>query len=343
MESLPERKQERCASCGKFKDLALYPPNTTDHVHLFCVECIRRLDEGEQLYLVFTLEYEPPSPPEEGFWWLFKAARALIKKGVIDEDQILPTLVFAHEIDRRAAGGAAAASFETGSPLMPHVWHTVERVDGIDILEEEPLQANILLKHMPPSNGAATVPQGVLIQVSFRKKAVEPKRVASIYAERLAAKGISLDGISSGSIDYEFVGNRLYLTAGPKKEPTVEGRAFPSPGLVEAFYSGFLGNPGQRLTTRGKQFEVNEQLGVSNLIPSSVAFLLRASGGIHGRKEIHRLLNDQVFGEKRFDEYGYANTPEVQLWRDVPKAGTRIARMLPLFWGRPYSEHFVDD
>jgi hypothetical protein len=197
---------------------------------------------------------------------------------------------------------------------------------------------------MPPSNGAETVPQGVLIQVSFRKKAVEPKRVGSIYAEKLAAKGISLGSISSGSIEYEFVGNRLYLTVKPKKEPTVEGRAFPSSELVETFYSGLLEDPGQRLTTRGKQFEVNEQLGVSNLIPSSVAFLLRASGGIRGRKEIHRLLNDQVFGEKRFDEYGYVNTSDVvQLWRDVPKAGTRIARMLPLFWGRPFSEHFADD
>jgi hypothetical protein len=305
---------------------------------------MQRLEEGERLYLVFTAEYEPPGPPEEGFWWLFKAARALINKGIIDEDQILPTLVFAHEMDRGAAGGAAAASYETESPLMPHLWHTVERVDGIDILEEEPIQAHILLKHMLPSNGAETVPQGVLILVSFRKKAVEPTRLGSIYAERLAAKGISLGSVSSGSIDYEFVGNRLCLTVEPKKEPTVKGRAFPSPELVEAFYSGILRNPGQRLTTRGKQFEVNKQFGASNLIPSSVAFLLRASGGIQGRKEIHRLLNDQVFGEKMFDEYGYASTSDVvQLWRDVPKAGTRIARMLPLFSGRPFSEHFVDD
>jgi hypothetical protein len=143
MESLPERKQERCASCGTFKDLALYPTNTTGHAHLVCVECIRRSEEGEQLYLVFTSEYEPPDPPEESFSSLFKAARALIKKGVINEDQILPTLVFAHEIDRGAAGGAAATSFETESPLMPHVWHTVERVDGIDILEEEPLSIQV--------------------------------------------------------------------------------------------------------------------------------------------------------------------------------------------------------
>ena len=302
------------------------------------------MEQGERLYLVFTSEYEPPGPPEEGFWWLFKAARALIKKGVIDEDQILPTLVFAHEIDRGAAGGAPAGSFATESPRMPRIWETVERVDGIDVLEEVPIRADFLLKLGPTGNKAEAVPHRVLIQVSFRKKAVEPKHVGSIYAEKLTAKGISFGIISNGSIDYEFVGNRLYLTVGPKKEPTVDARAFPSPRLVEAFYSELLGDPEQRLTTRGKQFEANKQLGASNLIPSAVAFLLRASGGIQGRKEIHRLLNDQVFGEKKFEEYGYANTSDVvQLWRDVPKAGTRIARMLPLFSGRPFSEHLVDD
>jgi hypothetical protein len=341
--SLPDRSQKRCASCGSFQELSLYPAQPPDKAHLFCAECIQRLEEGERLYLVFTSEYEPPGPPEVGFWWLFKAARALIKKGAINEDQILPTLVFAHEIDRGTAGGAPAASFNSGLPGL-QAWETVERVDGIDILEEVPMRADFLLKLGPTGNKAEAVPEGVLIQVSFRKKAVEPKRVGSIYSEKLAAKGISFGSVSSGSIDYVFVRNRLYLTVGLKKAPTVDGRAFPPPGLVEAFYSGLLRDSAQRLTTRGKQFEVNKQLGASNLIPSSVAFLLRASGGIQDRKEIHRLLNDQVFGEKKFDEYGYASTSDVvQLWRDVPKAGTRIASMLPLMWGRPFSEHILDN
>jgi hypothetical protein len=323
--------------------LSLYSAQPSDKAHLFCAECIQRLEDGERLYLVFTSEYEPPGPPEEGFWWLFKAARALIKKGVIQEDQILPTLVFWHEIDRGAAGGAPAGSFDGGLPSS-QAWETVERVDDIDILEEVPIRADFLLKVGPTGNKAEGVPHRVLIQVSFHKKAVEPKRVGAIYAEKLAAKGISFGSVSSGSIDYVFERNRLFLTVGLKKGPTVDGRAFPPPRLVEAFYSELLGDPGQRLTTRGKQFVVNKQLGASNLIPASVAFLLRASGGLQGRKEIHRLLNDQVFGEKKFDESGYASTSDVvQLWRDVPKAGTRIARMLPIFWGRPISEHFLDD
>ena len=161
MKNLSEVKQERCASCGKFKELSLYPPNPTDNAYLFCAECIRRLKEGERLYLVFTSEFEPPGSPEEGFRWLFRAARVLLREGVTDEDQILPTLVFAHEIDRGAAGGRAATTYGTG--LMPHVWYTVKTVDGIDILEEEPVRADILVKRPPPDKGGESIPQGVLI------------------------------------------------------------------------------------------------------------------------------------------------------------------------------------
>jgi hypothetical protein len=337
VKSLPGHQQERCASCGKFKGLSLYPPNSTDNAYLFCGECIRRLKEGERVYLVFTSEFEPPGSPEEGFRWLFKAARVLLREGVSDEDQILPTLVFAHEIDRGTAGGRAATTYEN-TGLMPHVWNTVKTVDDIDILEEEPIRADILVKRPPPDKRAETVPQGVLIQVSFHKKAVEPEHVASVYAEKLTARGMRFGSAPSGAMEYEFVGNRLYLTVMLKKVPPVGGSTFPSPQLVETFYSGLTKDLGKRLTTSGRQFEA------SNLIPACVAFLLRASGGIKSQKEIHRLLNNQVFGEKRFDEDGYANTSEVvQLRENVPKAGKRIARMLPLVWGRPLPEPFLPE
>jgi hypothetical protein len=334
VKSLPGRKQERCASCGKFKGLSLYPPNSTDNAYLFCGECIRRLKEGERLYLVFTSEFEPPGPPEEGFWWLFKAARVLLREGVSDEDQILPTLVFAHEIDRGAARGRAATTYEN-TGLMPHEWNTVKTVDGVDILEEEPIRADILVKRPAPDKGGEAVPQGVLIQRSFHKKAVEPEHVSSLYAEKLTARGMRFGSAPSGAMEYEFVGNRLYLTVQLKKESAVDESIFPTPQLVEQFYCAIRKQFRKRLTAHGRTFEAY------NLIPACVAFFLRASGGIGSQKEIHRLLNDQVFGEKRLREDGYAHTPEVvQLRENVPKAGERIARLLPLVWGRTFSEPF---
>ena len=60
MMSLPNKSQKRCASCGSFQELTLYPTQPRDRAHLFCAECIQRLEQqGERLYLVFTLEYEP--------------------------------------------------------------------------------------------------------------------------------------------------------------------------------------------------------------------------------------------------------------------------------------------
>ena len=171
--------------------------------------------------------------------------------------------------------------------------------------------------------------------MSFHKEAIEPKRVGSIYAERLTAKSIRFGSAPSGAMEYEFVGNRLYRTVQLKNESAVDESIFPSPQLVEQFYGALGKEFRKRLTARGRTFEAYK------LIPACVAFLLRASGGIGSQKEIHRLLNDQVFGEKKLREDGYANTSEVvQLRENVPKAGERIARLLPLVWGRPFSEPF---
>lgn len=208
---------------------------------------------------------------------------------------------------------------------MPHIREIVKKVDGIDILEEEPTHANILMKHPPQDVGGEAIPDGVLIQVSFHKRVVEPERVAAVYAERLAVRGLHFGKCHSAAMEYEFVGNRLYLTVQPKNVPAVDGSRFPSPQFVEQVYRAVRKESGKRLTAHGRAFEAH------NLIPACIAFMLRASGGIRSQKEIHRLLNDQLFGEKRLDEYGYVNTSEVvQLRENVPKAGERIARMLPL-------------
>ncbi len=100
VKSLLEDKHKRCASGGKFRGLSRCPLKLRNEAYLICAECIRRHKEGECLYLVFTPEFEPSGPPEEGFSQLFKADRLFISERVKDEDQIISMLVFAHEIDR---------------------------------------------------------------------------------------------------------------------------------------------------------------------------------------------------------------------------------------------------
>ena len=221
--------------------------------------------------------------------------------------------------------------------MFPHVFALVKRIDGIDILEEDPLQAGMLAaRRSSATSNVGSMSPKVLIQVSFRKDMVTAERVAEVYREELVARRMRFGVHSSASMDSEFVGNRLYFTVGPKRGASGDGACFPSPRLVEHYYRGLLEEFNERLSVRGRSFMA------ANLVPASVAFLLRASGGIQGRKEIHRLLNNHVYGRETFVEDGYANSGTVQLWRDVPKAGTRIARTLPLFWGRPLSKHFAD-
>ena len=123
MSNLSEDKQKVCASCGEFRQRFLlslyYPPKHPDKGYLLCAECIQRLEEGERLYAVFIPEFETPSPPEEGFGPLFKAARVLLKEGITDEDQIISTLTFSHEVYRKPAKGARIPSGEQRGHLLP--------------------------------------------------------------------------------------------------------------------------------------------------------------------------------------------------------------------------------
>ena len=338
MSNLSEDKQKVCASCGEFRQrfpLSLYyPPKHPDKGYLLCAGCIQRLEEGERLYAIFIPEFETPSPPEEGFGPLFKAARVLLKEGITDEDQIISTLTFTHELYRKPAKGAWAPSGDRGH-LLPTVYCGVKVVDGVHIVEREPVSADVLVQRLPPDKEGRDIPRGILIQVFSHKKVVEPERVASIYKERLAAKGIPCDSYRSASIKFEFVGNRLYLTVMLDQKAAADRIAFPPPSLIRTFYRGLMEEFSRRLTTRGREFEAY------NLIPACVAFLLKASGGIKGRKEVHRLLNNFVYCEKKFPEDGYANTSEVvQLWNDVPKARERLARTLPFMRALPLSEAF---
>ena len=313
--------------------------------HLLCSECLQRLAKGELLYAVFAQEFEPSKPLEKGFSWLFKAARVLLREGITDEDQIISTLALAHEFDcprpikediLRPIKGEEIPPEALGT-FFPTEQIVVKEVDGVFIVERDPVSALILVQRSLPGKEDSTIPRGVLIRVRFHKKTVEPERVASVYREQLAIKGISYEGSHSASMKFDLVGNELYLAIMLRKEMAVSRLVFPPPRLVGEFYGGLMKDFGKRLTTHGREFEAD------NLIPACVAFFLRASAGIRGRKDVHRLLNDHVFCEKKLPEDGYANTSEVvQLWKDVPKAGERLARSLSLARTRPIFPNSFD-
>jgi hypothetical protein len=60
-----------------------------------------------------------------------------------------------------------------------------------------------------------------------------------------------------------------------------------------------------------------------------VAFFLRTYGGMEGRKEINRLLNEHVLRDTRRSlAVGYSETASNQVWRDIPTIHRQLVRTM---------------
>ena len=73
------------------------------------------------------------------------------------------------------------------------------------------------------------------------------------------------------------------------------------------------------------------------LIPAIVAFFLRTYGGLVGRKEVYRLLNERVVDParqgnvarlERLLEDGLSTSASNQLWKNVERAHKQLIRTM---------------
>ena len=73
------------------------------------------------------------------------------------------------------------------------------------------------------------------------------------------------------------------------------------------------------------------------LIPAIVAFFLRTYGGMDGRKEIHKLLNEHVLNPawkvhlphlERLPEEGINTSASNQLWKNVERTHKQLIRTM---------------
>ena len=120
-----------------------------DPTYPLCEDCIRRRYEGGALVLRFT---EPAAGPlAETSHELFRAARVLLREHVTDEDQIIPTLMVAHAIDRDAAKERHWAATKKEiirsnlkRPPRARNLGVAEVVDGILILKWELIVAQLV-------------------------------------------------------------------------------------------------------------------------------------------------------------------------------------------------------
>jgi hypothetical protein len=93
------------------------------------------------------------------------------------------------------------------------------------------------------------------------------------------------------------------------------------------------GDLGERLTGRksGRGWKPE------TLVPAIVVFYLRTYGGIGGRKEVHRLLNERVLDParqgdvprmERLPEVGGSTSASNQLWDNVRRAPKQLIRTM---------------
>ena len=289
------------------------------------------------------LAKESEEPPEVRFAGVFKAARMLLEDGA-DEDRVFPTLAYAG-LEVRVGEGRRA---ELRASLVeawgnPEEW---ERLTG-DLLEKtgrirsiEVVGGVLVLERVPVSVKVWEGPKPeVWIEVMPRSRPASPKEVASAYERAMGEHGLPCPEERAISLTSFLTEHHLRLIIEPVflgihvGDGPPDGQ-FPSPGLVEDASRGLLeGGLGERL--RGRKSGPGWK--PETLIPAIVAFFLRTYGGMDGRKEIHKLLNEHVLNPawkvhlphlERLPEEGINTSASNQLWKNVERAHKQLIRTM---------------
>ena len=326
---------KHCAWCGKYWE-------PLDYRGLFprCEGCSDdRTYNRRALFLTRGSE----EPPEVRFAGVFEAARVLLEDGA-DEDRVFPTLAWAG-LEVRDGGGKRAelrVSLAEASG-NPEEWERLTRdlsertgrirpievVGGVLVLERAPVAVKVWEGPKPE----------VWIEVMPRSRPASPKEVASLYEQTMREHGLPCEEERTISLTSFLTGHHLRLIIRPVFLGTHMGDGppdglFPSPGLVGDASRGLLeGGLGERLRGRksGRGWKPE------TLVPAIVAFFLRTYGGIGGRKEVHRLLNERVLDParkgnvprvERLLEVGGSTSASNQLWDNVRRAHKQLIRTM---------------
>jgi hypothetical protein len=326
---------QHCTSCGKYWE-------PLDYGALFsrCEGCSNdRTDGRRELFLV----KESKEPPEVRFAGLFESARVLLEDGA-DEDRVFPTLAWAG-LEVRDSGGKRAELREAlvEASQNPEEWarltgdllertgrvRPLEVVDGVLVLERAPVSVKVWEGPEPE----------VWIEVMPRSKPASPAEVASLYEQAMREHGLPCEEERAISITSFLTEHHLRLIVRPVFLGIHIGDGppedlFPSPGLVGNVSRGLLeGGLGERL--RGRKSGPGWKPETLSL--AIVAFYLRTYGGMVGRKEVHKLLNEHVLDPargghlphlQRLPEEGISTSASNQLWKNVERAHKQLIRTM---------------
>jgi hypothetical protein len=292
-------------------------------------------------------EEEPLPPPEERFGELFKAARVLLREGIVEEDLIYPTLAYANELGQKILDFKEEASMLVSAKNDADWESAVERflrrhdgmapvevVDGVVILYWLPVDGGVMMYPIPDME----IPEEVRIRILPHTRPPEPEHIASVYESILSTYEVSYGSSSAGSIGFEFIEDALLISTYASADtasriPSEHAAAifkdhkpeFLHPRLFATFCQVLLGTgSGDGFARRLASRKRGKAPDPTKLIPACVAFYLKWYGDLRGAKA-HWLLNKYLhdYGVE-LPEEGCSNSASNQLWRDAKKAGEKL-------------------
>ena len=328
-------RNKHCAWCGKY-----WVP--LDHRGLFprCEACGADRTQGRR---ALFLTKESAEPPDVRFAGVFNAARMLVEDEA-NEDRVFPTLAWAG-LEVKDGGGKRAklrASL-TEASVNPGEWELLTRElsgKGGRVRPIEVVGEVLVLERVPVTVKVWEGPEPeVWIEVMPRSRPASPEEVASLYEQTMSEHGLPCEEERAISLTSFLTEHHLRLIIRPEflgihmGDGPPEG-LFPSPGLVGDVSRGLLEDGlGKRLRGRNSGRGWKPE----TLVPAIVAFFLRTYGGMDGRKEVHKLINERVLDPtrkgnvprlERLPEEGRSTSASNQLWDNVRRAHKQLMRTM---------------
>lgn len=324
----------------------------------WCEECDECLRSGEVPRICEPWDTDP-TPAEERYRALFRAAQTVWRAGIVDENEIIPTLVFAarsFELLNLSVMRDQLAEAEVGGEKWRDLKGTVRRAfdtfevlrveDGVPIVYSRPFK---LRAHTYQETG---IVEKVVIEV-YRRSA-KGEEIAKWYDTLLSKHGVSYEG-RQGGFGWHASTGRLQMVfhrlAPTTLDPLLEGRIevnkeernlpLPHPDIVADMCEALIGSVSTRVKSsgfasflggrdRGRSFESDY------LIPAVVAWYVGGRGNVIKQhdlkpkvaKVLHDNLDDNLLrarGKRLFHDEGWDSGEYI--WEFVERISQPILRV----------------
>lgn len=285
------------------------------------------------------------APPEHAE--LFRCAQLLFNAGIEDENQIIPTLVFAANLGemphlREVKDGLAALTNEDGkwkdlrlqvSWFFDRMVALMDAIDGVPILQRSPFVVTYVTNKQGNVNEVA---------IDVFMHSVQAEKVAGIYERYLKLHNVEIDPIR-GDISYKLHEDFIRIVARPETTSVdaADGRILalrsgpprlPDPLIVAGMYRVLKGSQssgmfkGFRSVLAGR--ERGKPGGADILVPACVGWYVAGRGDLseqtEERRRVVRIINQELLGPCGKEPQEESSS---KFWRDVRNVSAEIGRL----------------